>query len=583
MAAEKQRKTFLSYSRVNKDFAIRLAKELKSEGFDIWLDQLDIPAGSRWDVEVERALEECEIFMIIMTPAAIASENVRDEIGYAIDNGKRFLPVLLENCNVPLRLRRFQYVDFTNKNFDDGVESAKELLRGLIAQPTIPRAEFTGSQVAEAARQAKEEADNLATQKVEEERLAKERAEMERRVKEEAERLYSQKAEEERLAKARADAERKAKTEARRKAKEEADRLATQKTEEERLAKQKTEEELDSKAKAERERKAREEADRLAAQKAEEELAAKAKVEANRLAAQKAEEERLAKQQADVLAAKAKADRLAAQKAEEDRLAKQKAEEELAAREESERKFKQQERQKPAPSTTTQKRPVSMGLLVGGMIACVLLVVAGIGISFFSNRDKPTVNVPAKSPTVSKVNPAITVQPTNTQKPTQTPKPTSTPIPNPVYLSASDTKALRDSDEWITFHGLASSQHTDAEINTYWDNNDWIPVTLNESKPVGESFGWCATTTEILNDNLKHITIFFEIDDSPVPEENIASIYSTADDGWKCVFKAFAISKWKAGEYRLAYGLIVNQAINDGGYDYDPGYGSNNYILITVP
>ena len=136
---DKQRKTFLSYSRLNKDFAIRLAKELKAEGFDIWLDQLDIPAGSRWDREVETALKESEIFMIILTSSSVGSENVLDEIGYAIDNHKRFLPVLLEKCEVPLRLRRFQYVDFTDKSFDDGVQSAKELLRSLIAQPTIPR------------------------------------------------------------------------------------------------------------------------------------------------------------------------------------------------------------------------------------------------------------------------------------------------------------------------------------------------------------------------------------------------------------------------------------------------------------
>ena len=75
---EKQRKTFLSYSRANKDFAIRLARELKSEGFSVWLDQLDIPAGARWDREVEKALKECEIFMIILTPASINSENVKD-------------------------------------------------------------------------------------------------------------------------------------------------------------------------------------------------------------------------------------------------------------------------------------------------------------------------------------------------------------------------------------------------------------------------------------------------------------------------------------------------------------------------
>jgi hypothetical protein len=138
-AMEKQRKTFLSYSRVIKDFALKLAQELKSEGFHVWLDQLDIQAGARWDREVEKALQESEIFMIILTKSSVESENVLDEIGYAIDNGKRFLPVLLENCDIPLRLRRFQYVDFTNKSFDDGVESAKDLLRRLIAQPTIPQ------------------------------------------------------------------------------------------------------------------------------------------------------------------------------------------------------------------------------------------------------------------------------------------------------------------------------------------------------------------------------------------------------------------------------------------------------------
>lgn len=136
---ETQRRTFLSYSRANKDFAVKLAKELKAEGFQVWLDQLDIPPGSRWDVEVEKALVECDIFMVIITQASSTSENVLDEIGYAIDTGKRMLPVLLEKTNVPLRLRRFQYVDFTDKGFEEGVRSAKNLLRSLIAQPTVPR------------------------------------------------------------------------------------------------------------------------------------------------------------------------------------------------------------------------------------------------------------------------------------------------------------------------------------------------------------------------------------------------------------------------------------------------------------
>jgi len=192
---EKQRKTFLSYSRANKDFAVKLAKELKAEGFPVWLDQLDIPLGSRWDVEVEKALTESEIFMVIMTQASIQSDNVLDEIGYAIDNGKRFLPVLLEKCNVPLRLRRFQYVDFTDKSFDEGVESAKEVLRTLIAQPTIPRdaaAEASQAASPHAVSDPKPMADadnpNTTTSK-----LRKEKIEQEMHFREETERLQKEK------------------------------------------------------------------------------------------------------------------------------------------------------------------------------------------------------------------------------------------------------------------------------------------------------------------------------------------------------------------------------------------------------
>ena len=104
----KRRGAFISYSRRDKEFALEFARELRAAGYLVWLDQLDIPTGARWDDEVEKALREHEIFLIILTPASVSSENVKDEIGYAIDHGKRIMPVLLEACDVPLRLRRFQ-------------------------------------------------------------------------------------------------------------------------------------------------------------------------------------------------------------------------------------------------------------------------------------------------------------------------------------------------------------------------------------------------------------------------------------------------------------------------------------------
>ena len=138
MDTTKQRWTFISYSRKDKEFALAFARELKSAGYAVWLDQLDIPTGARWDDEVENALHDCDIFLIILTPASISSENVKDEIGYAIDYGKRILPVLLEECAVPLRLRRFQYVDFTKMEFGEGVKRAKQLLETLINNRATP-------------------------------------------------------------------------------------------------------------------------------------------------------------------------------------------------------------------------------------------------------------------------------------------------------------------------------------------------------------------------------------------------------------------------------------------------------------
>ena len=42
-----KKKIFFSYSRADgSEFALRLAVDLKQKGFDVWIDQEDIRAGS---------------------------------------------------------------------------------------------------------------------------------------------------------------------------------------------------------------------------------------------------------------------------------------------------------------------------------------------------------------------------------------------------------------------------------------------------------------------------------------------------------------------------------------------------------
>jgi len=124
----KQEMIFISYSRVNSDFAVRLAKDLELAGINAWIDQSDIPTGTRWDDALEKAIDESSVFLVLLSPESTSSANVKDEIGYALDRGMRILPVLIKPCAVPIRLRRFQYVDFTNHPYERSLDEIKVLL-----------------------------------------------------------------------------------------------------------------------------------------------------------------------------------------------------------------------------------------------------------------------------------------------------------------------------------------------------------------------------------------------------------------------------------------------------------------------
>ncbi len=104
---------FFSYSRKDSDFALDLAKQLRAAGATIWLDQLDIQPGSTWDDAIEDALQNSKVLLVILSKTSVQSKNVRDEYSYAMEEGKRIVPLLLEECTIPFRLRRLQYADFS--------------------------------------------------------------------------------------------------------------------------------------------------------------------------------------------------------------------------------------------------------------------------------------------------------------------------------------------------------------------------------------------------------------------------------------------------------------------------------------
>jgi hypothetical protein len=107
-------KIFFSYSRADgEQRALKLANDLRSAGADVWIDQLDIEAGKLWDLEVEKALNAANCVLFIATEKSTTSNNVLDEVYYALEEGKAVIPLCFHECRIPFRLQRLQRIDFT--------------------------------------------------------------------------------------------------------------------------------------------------------------------------------------------------------------------------------------------------------------------------------------------------------------------------------------------------------------------------------------------------------------------------------------------------------------------------------------
>lgn len=124
--------TFFSYARADAEFVLKLATDLRQAGASVWLDQLDIKPGARWDAAIETALHAARHLIVVLSPSSVSSNNVMDEVSYALENGKSVIPVLISDCTIPFRLKRLQYIDFTT-GYEPGLA---RLLAVLDSRPT---------------------------------------------------------------------------------------------------------------------------------------------------------------------------------------------------------------------------------------------------------------------------------------------------------------------------------------------------------------------------------------------------------------------------------------------------------------
>ena len=125
----KPAEVFLSHSHQDKKALEKLAQTLVLHGVPVWYSESNIKGAQEWLDEIGEALERCDWFVVLLTPAAVNSKWVKRELTYALDEQRyegRIVPLLVKECEykkLAWPLATMQLLPF--KNFPAG---AKQLL-----------------------------------------------------------------------------------------------------------------------------------------------------------------------------------------------------------------------------------------------------------------------------------------------------------------------------------------------------------------------------------------------------------------------------------------------------------------------
>lgn len=130
-------KIFVSYSRRDAgDFAYQISETLKEE-HDIFTDIDDIEIGDIWTTTIEENISKCDLFIVIITFAALRSSEVEKEVLQAQNKNKKIIPCFYKGINrdeIKWGLENLQGIEFTTE-----YQLARDIYSKIRRQHMIPK------------------------------------------------------------------------------------------------------------------------------------------------------------------------------------------------------------------------------------------------------------------------------------------------------------------------------------------------------------------------------------------------------------------------------------------------------------
>ena len=123
---------FLSHSSLDKDFVIKLANALQSKDISVWYDKWEIKVGDSLSKKISEGITQSTWLAVVLSNKSVKSTWVEKELNAAMskelaDKKVVVLPILIEECSIPLFLQDKKYADFRT-NFEFGLEDILDLV-----------------------------------------------------------------------------------------------------------------------------------------------------------------------------------------------------------------------------------------------------------------------------------------------------------------------------------------------------------------------------------------------------------------------------------------------------------------------
>lgn len=89
---------FVSYSSKEFEIAEQIRRRIEAAGVATWMAPASIEGGTSYAEQIPRAIRTCGLFVLVLSPKAMASIWVSREVDRALNEGKRILPFVIEDA-----------------------------------------------------------------------------------------------------------------------------------------------------------------------------------------------------------------------------------------------------------------------------------------------------------------------------------------------------------------------------------------------------------------------------------------------------------------------------------------------------